>query len=41
MSIRPNNVSGMPEELTEVDGELVWLARYKLWGNAVQEGERD
>ncbi|WP_232447172.1 RHS repeat-associated core domain-containing protein [Burkholderia ubonensis] len=32
-----NDVSGLPEELTDVDGELVWQARYKVWGNAVQE----
>ncbi|WP_322049649.1 RHS repeat-associated core domain-containing protein, partial [Paraburkholderia sp. J67] len=32
-----NDVSGMPEELTDADGELVWQARYKVWGNAVQE----
>ena len=33
-----NDVSGLPEELTNADGELVWQARYKVWGNAVQEG---
>ncbi|WP_382650011.1 RHS repeat-associated core domain-containing protein, partial [Streptomyces sp. NPDC057010] len=32
-----NDVSGLPEELTDVDGELVWQARYQVWGNAVQE----
>jgi RHS repeat-associated protein len=32
-----NDVSGMPEELTDAQGELVWQARYKVWGNAVQE----
>ena len=32
-----NDVSGLPEELTNADGELVWQARYKVWGNAVQE----
>jgi uncharacterized protein RhaS with RHS repeats len=32
-----NDVSGMPEELTDADGDLVWQARYKVWGNAVQE----
>ncbi|NTY35915.1 RHS repeat-associated core domain-containing protein [Burkholderia diffusa] len=32
-----NDVSGLPEELTDTDGELVWQARYKVWGNAVQE----
>nr|WP_230957130.1 RHS repeat-associated core domain-containing protein [Burkholderia cepacia] len=32
-----NDVSGLPEELTDADGELVWQARYKVWGNSVQE----
>nr|WP_319001272.1 RHS repeat-associated core domain-containing protein [Burkholderia cepacia] len=27
----------MPEELTDAGGDLVWQARYKVWGNAVQE----
>ncbi|MCA7993368.1 RHS domain-containing protein [Burkholderia cepacia] len=27
----------MPEELDGADGELVWQACYKVWGNAVQE----
>jgi uncharacterized protein RhaS with RHS repeats len=32
-----NDVSGMPEELTDADMDLVWQARYKVWGNALQE----
>nr|WP_254614970.1 RHS repeat-associated core domain-containing protein [Burkholderia pyrrocinia] len=32
-----NDVSGLPEELTDADGELIWQARYKIWGNTVQE----
>ncbi|WP_244098346.1 RHS domain-containing protein [Burkholderia ambifaria] len=32
-----NGLSGLPEELTDADGELGWQARYKVWGNAVQE----
>nr|WP_230945199.1 RHS repeat-associated core domain-containing protein [Burkholderia cepacia] len=32
-----NNVSGLPEELTDAGGDLVWQARYKVWSNAVQE----
>ncbi|MCA8054017.1 RHS repeat-associated core domain-containing protein [Burkholderia cepacia] len=32
-----NDASGLPEELTNADGELIWQARYKVWGNAVQE----
>lgn len=31
-----NDVSGLPEELTDADGELIWQARYKVWGNATQ-----
>ncbi|KFG92236.1 hypothetical protein GQ56_0138605 [Burkholderia paludis] len=27
----------MPEELTDASGDLVWQARYKVWGNAVKE----
>ncbi|WP_233344218.1 RHS domain-containing protein [Burkholderia cepacia] len=32
-----NDVSGLPEALTDADGELIWQARYKMWGNSVQE----
>ncbi|WP_319002075.1 RHS repeat-associated core domain-containing protein [Burkholderia cepacia] len=32
-----NDVSGLPEELTNADGELTWQARYKMWGSAVRE----
>ncbi|WP_230944738.1 RHS domain-containing protein [Burkholderia cepacia] len=32
-----NNVSGLPEELTDADGGLIWQARYKVWGDSVQE----
>uniref|UniRef100_UPI002ABE818B RHS repeat-associated core domain-containing protein n=1 Tax=Burkholderia cepacia TaxID=292 RepID=UPI002ABE818B len=32
-----NDVSGLPEELTDAGGDLVWQARYKVWGNAVPE----
>ncbi|MBW5805446.1 hypothetical protein FOZ70_11870 [Burkholderia sp. COPS] len=28
---------GLPEELNDADGELVWQACYKVRGNAVQE----
>jgi RHS repeat-associated protein len=31
------DVSGLPEEMTDADGELIWQARYKVWGNAVRE----
>ncbi len=32
-----NDVSGLPEELTNADGELTWPARYKMWRSAVRE----
>ncbi|WP_258187569.1 RHS repeat-associated core domain-containing protein [Trinickia symbiotica] len=32
-----NDVSGLPEELTDGDGRVAWRARYKVWGNTVQE----
>ncbi|HIH2744420.1 RHS domain-containing protein [Burkholderia aenigmatica] len=32
-----NDVSGLPEEQNDADGALVWQARYKVWGTAVQE----
>ncbi|WP_454827605.1 RHS repeat domain-containing protein [Paraburkholderia xenovorans] len=32
-----NDVSGLPEELTDASGELVRQAQYQVWGNAVQE----
>ncbi|AXK63932.1 MULTISPECIES: RHS domain-containing protein [Burkholderia] len=28
-----NDVFGFPEELTDDDGELLWQAHYKVWGN--------
>ena len=32
-----NDVSGLPEELTEADGRSVWRARYRVWGNTTEE----
>ncbi|WP_133648435.1 RHS repeat-associated core domain-containing protein [Paraburkholderia flava] len=32
-----NDVSGLPEELTDAEGRLVWQAQYKVWGSAVRE----
>ncbi|RKP46385.1 RHS repeat-associated core domain-containing protein [Trinickia fusca] len=32
-----NDVSGLPEELTDTQGRIVWQARYRVWGNALQE----
>ncbi|MFN3985918.1 MAG: RHS repeat-associated core domain-containing protein [Rhodocyclaceae bacterium] len=29
--------SGRPEEATDADGNIVWQARFKVWGNTVQE----
>ncbi|WP_232965731.1 RHS repeat-associated core domain-containing protein [Pseudomonas palleroniana] len=32
-----NDLNGLPELLSETDGETVWQARYQVWGNTVQE----
>lgn len=32
-----NDLNGLPEQLTEPDGHLVWQARYQVWGNTTQE----
>jgi RHS repeat-associated protein len=32
-----NDVSGLPEELTDSQGRIVWQAHYKTWGNTVTE----
>ncbi|WP_026013415.1 RHS domain-containing protein, partial [Pseudomonas agarici] len=29
--------NGLPEQLTEADGIRVWQARYKVWGNTLEE----
>ncbi|MBB6366709.1 RHS repeat-associated protein [Xanthomonas sacchari] len=29
--------SGLPEEMSDLNGHLVWRAQYRLWGNAVAE----
>ncbi|MFY0582866.1 RHS repeat-associated core domain-containing protein [Cystobacter fuscus] len=31
------DVSGLPEELTDQQGRIVWQAQYKTWGNTVTE----
>jgi RHS repeat-associated protein len=32
-----NALNGLPEQLTEPDGQIVWQARYQVWGNTVEE----
>ncbi|WP_436023270.1 RHS repeat-associated core domain-containing protein, partial [Trinickia sp. LjRoot230] len=32
-----NDVSGLPEELTDVEGHVVWQAQYRVWGSTVRE----
>ncbi len=32
-----NDLNGLPEQLTESDGHTLWQARYKVWGNTLEE----
>ena len=32
-----NDIIGLPEQLTEADGHIVWQAKYRVWGNTVEE----
>ncbi len=32
-----NDLNGLPEQLTEADGHMVWQAKYQVWGNTVEE----
>jgi RHS repeat-associated protein len=32
-----NDLNGLPEHLTEPDGQIIWQARYQVWGNTVEE----
>lgn len=32
-----NDLNGLPEQLTEPDGQAIWQARYQVWGNTVIE----
>ncbi len=32
-----NDLNGLPEQLTESDGHVVWHARYRVWGNTAEE----
>jgi RHS repeat-associated protein len=31
------DLNGAPEELTDIDGQLLWQVRYRAWGNTVME----
>jgi RHS repeat-associated protein len=32
-----NDLNGLPEQLTETDGQTTWKARYQVWGNTTEE----
>jgi len=32
-----NDLNGVPEQLTEADGHVVWQANYQVWGNTSEE----
>ncbi|WP_433885598.1 RHS repeat-associated core domain-containing protein [Pseudomonas vranovensis] len=32
-----NDLNGLPEQLTEFKGDVLWQARYLVWGNTLQE----
>ncbi len=32
-----NDLNGLPEQLSEFDGQTVWQARYRVWGSVVEE----
>lgn len=32
-----NDLNGLPEQLTEADGHLIWRATYRVWGNTLEE----
>ncbi|MBP5150602.1 RHS repeat domain-containing protein, partial [Pseudomonas protegens] len=32
-----NDLNGLPEQLTEADGHVLWQARYQVWGNCLEE----
>ena len=32
-----NDVNGLPEQLTEADGHVIWQANYQVWGNTTEE----
>ena len=32
-----NDLNGLPEQVTESDGHVIWQARYQVWGNTAEE----
>jgi RHS repeat-associated protein len=32
-----NALNGLPEQLTDLDGQILWQARYQVWGNTTEE----
>ena len=32
-----NDLNGLPEQLSEANGQTVWQARYQVWGNTIEE----
>ncbi|SDZ51886.1 RHS repeat domain-containing protein, partial [Pseudomonas salomonii] len=32
-----NDLNGLPEQLTEADGRMLWQATYRVWGNTLEE----
>lgn len=32
-----NDLNGLPERLTEADGQITWRATYQVWGNTLEE----
>ncbi|MCF5156919.1 type IV secretion protein Rhs [Pseudomonas sp. PA-6-2E] len=32
-----NDLNGLPEQLTEMDGHMLWQATYRVWGNTLEE----
>ena len=32
-----NDLNGLPEQLTEPGGQIIWQARYQVWGNTLEE----
>ncbi len=32
-----NDLNGLPQQLTEADGHMLWQATYRVWGNTLEE----